>query len=520
MKHFTLSLFALTFSLTLCSQPHLYLDEVFDGIEYTPDIPYAVNATILYLEQLGQAVPQTLSLDLYEPEGDTASLRPLIIYFHSGNFIPYPYNLNVNGTKLDSSVVEMCRRLARSGFVVASAEYRQGWNPYHGDESVRTTGIINAAYRGVQDANTCIRYFKKTAVEDGNPFRIDTSRIVLFGDDTGGYITVHASALDDYDKIPNASDGKFLIPTGDPDTPFVAMIREDINGDVEGKHVGVMTDPFYQPFFPYPIGDTLCYSNYPEYSSSFSASVNLAGGIADTAWIDAGQPPIICVHTTYDSTTPYKEGYVYVGGVLRVIEVQGSYLITYVGGVVGNTDQLVNPWDVPTLTFDPTGIANQRNNGIEGLLPVIGDTISDTTPWVFWDPETNINSDEGFKTNPRMSRAKAELYMDTILAYVLPRIYAASNMWELTSTQKIIDPTDMEILTYPNPATTEIFIATHKDSPIRSISVFDLRGVLSAHIDDIDDNYYYLNVKNLIAGQYTLLLEFDQGVAARQVIVN
>ncbi len=84
----------------------------------------------------------------------------------------------------------------------------------------------------------------------------------------------------------------------------------------------------------------------------------------------------------------------------------------------------------------------------------------------------------------------------------------------------VIDPTDMEILTYPNPATTEIFIATHKDSPIRSISVFDLKGVLSTHINDINDNYYYLNVKNLMAGQYTLLLEFDQGVAARQVIVN
>ena len=78
----------------------------------------------------------------------------------------------------------------------------------------------------------------------------------------------------------------------------------------------------------------------------------------------------------------------------------------------------------------------------------------------------------------------------------------------------------MEILTYPNPASTQIFIATHMDYPIRSVSVYDLKGVLFNHIDDIDNNYYYLNVKKLSAGQYTLVLEFDQCLAARQVIVN
>lgn len=89
------------------------------------------------------------------------------------------------------------------------------------------------------------------------------------------------------------------------------MIMEYLNGDVEGKQYGVNTPPY--PLFPYPAGDTLNYPNHVDYSSRFCAAVNLGGAVAESWWIEPGQPPIISIGTKYDLTTPYDSGIVYVG---------------------------------------------------------------------------------------------------------------------------------------------------------------------------------------------------------------
>jgi len=509
-------------SLGMKSQSYPFLEEMYD-ISVDTGFTYGVNATILYLPWVGEAIPTALKYDLYQPvnDGDARySLRPLIIYFHSGNFLPFPDNLSPVGTRHDSSAVEMCRKLARSGFVVASADYRLGWNPIAEQEIGRVTGLINAAYRGVQDANTCIRHFKKTVVEDGNPFRIDTSRIILFGDDSGGYISLNTGCLDRYDKIPTASNGKFLIPT-----PFglVPMVIEAINGDVEGKNIGVMpNDPLFMAVFPYPVGDTLCYSNYPQYSSDFAASVNLAGGVGDTAWIDPDQPCVISVHAPYDQTTPYKEDWLYVDvppAPLRVVILQGSYLVSSLENQYGNNTYLDPPNNITDLQFAVTDVADERNDGISGLFPILGDTISDGTPWVFWD-STNVNNDNGLKKNPHMSREKGETYMDSILAYVLPRLFRCTRLWELTSTQELLQETDIDITMYPNPSSQEIFIATKPEYIIQEISVYDMKGSLVDFRTGININSYNFPIDKLLPGQYILKFQFDQGVAARQIVVQ
>ena len=504
----------------LIAQPHQYLEEIYSSIEVSYDLLYAENATILFLPDSGQALKEPLYFDLYKPKNAdpecNGGLRPLIIYFHSGNFLPFPYNLSVVGTRRDSSVVEMCRRLAGTGYVVASADYRLGWNPY-AEEIYARAGIINAAYRGVQDANTCIRYFKKTVAEEGNPFGIDTSQIVLFGDDTGGYLSIHAGCLDSYEKIPTASDHKFLIPLPLPFPPFIPMIIESVNGDVEGKNYGIMTAD-YAAIFPYPVGDTICYSNYPEYSSKFKASVSMGGAVADTAWIDPGQPPIICVHAPYDKTTPCGEDYVYVGD-QRVIEVQGSCVIAPLANLYGNNACLNPPHYSNEFQQSVTDVAINRSGGVENLLLVLGDTITDGTPWNFWDCATNPNCANGLQTNPHMSREKAELYIDTILAFVLPRLYQCMDLC-IVGTNDPIESDDTGIMTYPNPAFNEVFIGTNKAYPIRSISVYDIHGSFVEKYDGINFNYFHLPVDRLIPGQYVLKFQFDQGIAARQIIVK
>lgn len=496
-----------------------FLEEYTD-INITYDHIYGENATVLYFDYFGEAIKEPLLFDLYQPVEEspcpTIHQLPLIIYFHSGNFLPHPQNQSVVGTRKDSSVVAMCKRLAKTGYVVASVDYRLGWNPIASSVDVRKLGLINAAYRGVQDANTCIRYFKKTVVEEGNPFRIDTNKIVLWGDDSGGFISLNAGCLDDYNKIPTASNGKFLL------AGIYPMIFEHINGDVEGKKYGIM-DSSVISILPFPVGDTLNYVNHPEYSSTFKVSVNMGGAVGDTAWIDPGQPGVISFHTPYDLTTPYEEGIVYVhippDTYLEVVEVQGSYLVNYMHDLYGNNDYFDPPYIVTELQLAVTHVANSRNDGLEGLLPIYGDTITDSAPWNFWDKVSNINSDKGLVDNPRMTPEKATLYMDTMLAYALPRLFTALELCTVSTTE-IIDDEEVTITTYPNPASQEVFISSGTDFPFVSINVYDMKGTLINQFTNINANYFRMPVDKLFPGQYILKCQFENGISARQIVVE
>ena len=97
------------------SSAQRYLTEVFADVEVQSDIIYGVNATVIAYAQLGQAITQPLAMDVYSPSGDTETNRPVILYFHTGNFLPTPQNGSPSGTKTDLNVVEMCTRLARMG---------------------------------------------------------------------------------------------------------------------------------------------------------------------------------------------------------------------------------------------------------------------------------------------------------------------------------------------------------------------------------------------------------------------
>ena len=106
MKNFfTTSLFLiLMISTFYASAQKRYFDPIFNNVTVTGNVIYGANATILTIADtsIKQAVKQPLTLDLYTPTGDVETQRPLILYFHTGNFLPFPQNLSTSGTKRDS----------------------------------------------------------------------------------------------------------------------------------------------------------------------------------------------------------------------------------------------------------------------------------------------------------------------------------------------------------------------------------------------------------------------------------
>lgn len=518
-KILLLSLAMLFGTNALISQNERFLDRVFPNVKVETGITYGVNATVLLIPFFMQAVPQPLVFDLYSPEGDTMAERPLVLYFHSGNFLPFPQNQSVSGTRTDSTVVEVCTRLAQMGYVVASVDYRLGWDPVNPVKAVRTSGIINAAYRGVQDANTCIRYFKRSFAEQGNKYGIDTSRITLWGQGTGGYIAMNTSALDNYIKIPTASNGKFLlsIPPN-----IIPMIIEAANGNIDGTTVGI-APPGMGALWGVPDGDTLCYPNHVGYSSNFHFGVNMGGAIGDSAWIDPGQKPLVSFQTTNDPFAPYKKGLVVVPVTppLEVVEVEGSYYVQQLSNEFGNNDAFKNQ---SKFFNDPySSAANKLNDGFEGLYPILRANPFDSSPWDFWGA-SNPNDTTGRKTNPDMSPEKARLFIDTIIAYAAPRACLAlgldCDLSRYTVGTKNLKPSEVGLEVSPNPASNQVFIKTYSEFPIQSAHVLDINGRCYQTIEKINSSQLRIQKSNLNSGMYIIRLQFEKGETFSKVVFD
>ena len=172
-----------------------YMDEVFCDIEIESDIVYGNNITVLPLLQGGAPAPEDLEMDIYMPSGDSATDRPVVMILHTGSFLPAVINGQPTGSKTDSTIVEQCTRWAKKGYVAIAISYRLGWNPTSQDQNTRTSTLIQAAYRSIQDARSLIRFLREDE-SNANTYGIDGSKIAFGGHGTGGYLALGTATLD------------------------------------------------------------------------------------------------------------------------------------------------------------------------------------------------------------------------------------------------------------------------------------------------------------------------------------
>lgn len=492
MKNFLLFLLVLGIG-TISTAQERYLDTIFDGVEVTKDISYGKNISILPVMVGGDPALEELKFDFYEPEEDSLELRPLVLLCHSGNFLPFPTNESTSGSKDDDyATIEMARRLAKMGYVAANIDYRLGWNPLDNSQDERTNTLINAAYRGIQDLRTAIRFFRKSVEEEGNPFRVDTSRIVAWGVGTGGYISLTGAVFDDYDKI-ELTDKFFTV--NEEGVP-VPMVHPDLNGDIWATSEAPLNVP-----------------NHVGYSSDFHLTVNVGGAMGDTSWMDENSGPFISFHVETDPNAPYKEGILIVPttGDL-VVEVQGSYLVDSLATAYGNNQVFVDL----ELDDELTQIAKDRGS-FSGLMPLIGSGgEKDGGPWNWWD-EDNVNHDKNIEGNPDMSKEKAMKYIDTIMAFYAPRAYAALDLGgALTANENLALETGMKV--YPTIVQDNLIIETDSAHPFRRMQLYDQQGRLMKEVRDIHTNRYTLSVGDIPQGMYFLRIMTSQGASVSRII--
>ncbi|MCS7037946.1 MAG: T9SS type A sorting domain-containing protein [Saprospiraceae bacterium] len=506
---------------TASAQPKRYLDRVFTNVKRTNSVVYGSNYTVLTISTLGRTFREPLLMDVYEPEGDTLAQRPLVLYFHTGNFLPWinpvtglSVNQSCGGTRNDPAAVEICTRLAQMGYVVASVSYRLGWRPDLLDELQRRFTLINAAYRSIQDARTCIRFFRRDVALNNNQFRIDPNRIVLFGQGTGGYVTLNTAALDKYSEILNTSEpGKFIINN----TP---MVIEKYNGDPYGIQAAPgIVDAAYNAVTGFPVGDTLYVPNHVGYSSDFKLAVNLGGALGDKAWLDKNTPPILSFHVPQDPFAPCGDGLVIVPGVnFPVVNVTGSCGIQPIQDQLGNNAV----FSLGGLLSDPISVfARTINGGREGFYPFLR-AANDSSPWD-WNriiPNTQLPNGQVVPLNCNTDSVAARRVIDTIIAYYAPRACRALglNCPGISVKAEEVFDASLVLTVFPNPATSGMWFSSDSEHPIQAIEVFDISGRMVRQVRGIEASTYVLQRDGLPDGIYVAKLYFPQGVAARRIL--
>ena len=434
----TLAIALISLGLTSSAQTR-YLDDVFSAVTVTSNIDYATNISIEPLLSGLPPGPTTLECDIYEPTGDSLTNRPVIILIHTGTFLPPIANGQPTGSKTDLSIVEQCSRWAKKGYVAVAMENRLGWNPTSSDQDVRTSTLLQAAYRGIQDAKAMVRYMRMTE-DNGNPHGISPDKIILGGQGTGGYLSLGYATLNDPGvelMLPKFINFNTATPTPYVFPPFF--------GNPDG------TDSTYLPDFASPTGQTELWNipNNPSYSNDVNMVFNLGGALADISWLQAGEVPMVSFHCENDPNAPIDTGDV-VEPVNNdfVIEVMGSRTAQIYANQYLNNDAFA----LAGISDAFTTAANVNNGGLEGLYvfktpaPSAGTNAYGQTyteegaPWDWWDNTSyeavaqayNAGSGalagyfaaDAITGNPGMSATKGNAYLDTIQGYLNPRIFS------------------------------------------------------------------------------------------------
>jgi acetyl esterase/lipase len=230
-----------------------YIDEVFHQVQITRNIQYARKK-----QSDGQFI--NLRYDVYEPQGDTASLRPVMMLIHGGAYLKL---LDQNSP----DIVLMCEYFAKRGYVAVSIDYRQEPNPFSlfSEES-----MVKAVTRALLDTKDAVDHLMLT-YQNGNPYRIDTSKAIIGGVSAGAVSTMFISYLDSLHMMPE----KYW--------PWVIAASDGMNADSILRHRFDLVKP--------------------------KIAISVSGALLDTSWIRPNNIDMLLVHGSYDQFVPYTSGF-------------------------------------------------------------------------------------------------------------------------------------------------------------------------------------------------------------------
>ncbi len=528
--------FLLVGSLGLNAQ-NRYENEVFTDaqIAVTPSVVYAANFNP-YLDSAlvgGGTQVQPLTCDIYAPDSasDNMTNRPVIIYLHTGSFLPPSVTGSCTGAKEDSAAVAMCRRYARHGFVAISATYRTGWLANSTQLDLRRGTNLLAVYYSIQDIKSLVRYLNATAIGAGNPHGVDPDNVILVGQGSGGYISFAYGTIDNLAEVTTPTKFQYQDSTGlfgQPVLPGQPYIDTALFGDWNGlggagRIIGQNTLglPILDPAFP-----KRNVENHKGLPDDILMCCNMGGALGDSGWIAPGDVPMVSVHSKYDFFAPYEQGTVQVpvgAAFFPVVFVQGSHWVIERANALGNNAIFQNANYMDQLWLD--GINNPLNdNSVPGIYTMGPPPPNPVTPWVvnnapfeWWDTNDTTCTNIGNPGNPTAAKA----YLDTCFRYFHPRIITALIANGVNVGSEEIAFSNSQLKLYPNPAQAEVnVLIIGGEATLTQVDVLDITGKL-VHSERVNNlSRSSINTNNLNAGIYMIRVSTTKGSAVQKLIVE
>lgn len=233
-----------------------------------------------------------LLMDVYQPIGDTALQRPLVILAHGGAFMA--------GNRHAERIPAICRELTMRGFVVASIDYRL--TNLLGMASRRSA--YKAIIKATADGRNSVRWFINNAAKK-NTYHIDPKKIFFGGSSAGGILAEQLAFIDSANGCKQ---------------PLCKVVNKFL-----------------------PDSDAL-----PPHS--IHGFLSLAGGVLDTNLITSGHPALFHIQGDADHVVPY--GYKHpIGGIAPFkLAGLGASRQRYISQKLNYTEYVLNksghtPWD-------------------------------------------------------------------------------------------------------------------------------------------------------------------------------
>lgn len=145
-----------------------YIDSMFSSVKTTKNVTYGQAPSL-------GGINSALTLDIYEPEGDTATKRAAIIWVHGGSF--------VGGSKEQFS--QVAPEYAKRGYIAFSINYRltnHAVNPSSPD-------IGSMTQYAKHDVLAAVRWVRAHASD----YHIDPTRIIVAGFSAGAWSSLYAA---------------------------------------------------------------------------------------------------------------------------------------------------------------------------------------------------------------------------------------------------------------------------------------------------------------------------------------
>lgn len=156
------------FSISFLSQAQeRFIDDLFE-VEESITENYAVKDG------------EELKLDIYQPQNDTAQIRPLIIFMHGGGF--------AGGTRKNDSEVKFAQASARKGYVAVQISYRLTRKGQSFGCDYDAAGKIETFQKAAEDFMDAVQFM----LNNKDEYRIDPGQVIVGGSSAGAEAVLNA----------------------------------------------------------------------------------------------------------------------------------------------------------------------------------------------------------------------------------------------------------------------------------------------------------------------------------------